>query len=67
MPRLKLDVIVLVLALVAVLGLAPGHGPWGWVLGLVGTVLVGAVMALLGRRFQWIHGQPRKAGRPGRG
>jgi hypothetical protein len=67
MPRLKLDVIVLIVALVAVLGLVRGHGLWGWALGLAAAVLGGAVMALLGRRFQWIHGHPRKGGRPGRG
>lgn len=67
MPRLRLDVIVLIVALLTVLGLARGQGLWGWALGLAAAVLAGVVMALLGRRFQWIHGRPRKGGRPGHG
>jgi hypothetical protein len=66
MPRLRLDLIVLIVPLVAVLGLARGHGLWGWGLGLVAAALGGAVVALLGRRFQWSHGHPRKRERPGR-
>lgn len=59
MPRLRLDVLVLVIGVLAVLTFAPGHGAWGWVIGLVAALLGGVVMGLLGPRSPWIHGHPR--------
>jgi len=50
MPRMKADVVVLVVSVVLVLSLAPGHGLWGWALALVGAALVGAVFGIVGRR-----------------
>jgi hypothetical protein len=50
MPRMKADVVVLVVSVVLVLSLAPGHGLWGWAQALVGAALVGAVFGIVGRR-----------------
>jgi hypothetical protein len=50
MPRVKPDVVVLVVLVVLVLSLAPGHGLWGWALAFLGAVLAGAVVGIVGRR-----------------
>ena len=63
LPRVKVDVIVLVFLLVTALTLAPGHGLWGWALALVAGVSVSVVVGIVGRRYPWIHGQPPRARR----
>ena len=63
MSRFRVDVIVLVLLVITLLRVAPGHGRLGWVLALVTTVLVAAVMGVLGRRYRWTHEAPRRASR----
>jgi hypothetical protein len=60
--RLRVDVIVLVLLVITLLRVAPGHGRLGWVLALVATVLVAAVVGVLGRRYRW-HEAPHRASR----
>jgi hypothetical protein len=67
--RLRVDVIVLVVFVITLLRVAPGHGRLGWALALVATVLVAAVivaavMGVLGRRYRWIHEAPRRSRRP---
>ena len=63
MPRIRLDVIVLVVLVALVLSLAPGHGVLGWVLAFVGAVLAGAILGAFGRRYPWIYGQRRRSRR----
>jgi hypothetical protein len=58
--RVRVHVIVLVILVALVLALAPGHGVLGWVLAVVGAMLVGVVVGLLGRRYQWIYGARRR-------
>jgi hypothetical protein len=58
--RVRVDGIVLVVLVALVLGLAPGHGALGWVLAVVGVLLAAVVVGLLGRRYPWIHGAPRR-------
>jgi len=65
LPRIKVDVIVLVVLVVTVVRLAPGHGLSGWALGLVAVMSVGVVVGVLGRRYPWIHGQRRSRTRRG--
>ena len=60
MPRVRLDVILLVVVVSLVLWLAPGHGVWGWVGAIGGAVLVGALLGAFGRRYAWIYGQRRR-------
>ena len=60
LPRVKVDVVVMVVLVVTILGFAPGHGVSGWVLGLVAVISVGVAVGVLGRRYPWIHGQPRR-------
>jgi O-antigen/teichoic acid export membrane protein len=63
LPRVKVDVIVLVVLVVAALTLAPRHGLWGWVLALVAVASVGVVVGIVGRRYPGISGQRRRARR----
>ena len=60
MPRVRVDVIVLVVLVALVLWLAPGHGVWGWVAAIGGAVLVGALAGAFGLRYPWIYGQRRR-------
>jgi hypothetical protein len=58
--RIRFDVIALVVVVALVLALAPGHGVLGWVLAVVGAMLIGAVLGALGRRYPWIYGVRRR-------
>ena len=60
MPRVRVDVIVLVVLVALVLWLAPGHGVWGWVGAVGGGVLIGVVVGAFGRSHPWIYGQRRR-------
>ena len=60
LPRIKLDVIVLVVLVLVVLSFAPGHGAQGWAVALLGAVAAGAAMGLVGRRYPWIYGRRRR-------
>jgi len=66
LPRVRVDVIVLVVLVITVLRFAAGHGLWGWVLALGAVLSVAVVVGILGRRYPWIHGQPRKPRQPRR-
>jgi O-antigen/teichoic acid export membrane protein len=61
MPRMKPDVVVLIVLVILVLRFVPGHGLWGWVLAVAGVVLVGVVMGIVGRRYPWIYGRRHSA------
>jgi hypothetical protein len=60
MPRVRVDVIVLVVLVALVLWLAPGHGLWGWACAVGGAVLVGMLVGALGRLYPRIYGQRRR-------
>jgi O-antigen/teichoic acid export membrane protein len=60
MRWIRVDVLVLLILVVLVLNIAPGHGVWGWVLAAAGAVLAGAVLGAFGRRYPWIYGRRRR-------
>jgi O-antigen/teichoic acid export membrane protein len=60
LPRVKLDVIVLIVVVMVVLSFAPGHGAWGWAVALLGAMAAGAAMGLIGRRYPGIYGRRRR-------
>jgi energy-coupling factor transporter transmembrane protein EcfT len=54
---LRIDAFLLVVAVVAVIAVAPGHGVWGYVIGFVAAALLGAAAGLPGREYPQIYGQ----------
>jgi hydrogenase/urease accessory protein HupE len=54
---LRIDALLLVVAVVAVIAVAPGHGVWGYVIGFVTIALLGAAVGLLGRKYPQIYRQ----------
>lgn len=61
--RLRIDVLVLIAAVIAMLALAPGHGVWGYVIGFLTLALVGGAAGLIGRKYPQVYGQPRQRSR----
>ncbi len=48
MIPIRIDVVVLVVAVFVVLALAPGHGVWGYLIGIGGAAVLGAIAGIVG-------------------
>jgi hydrogenase/urease accessory protein HupE len=55
--RLRIDALLLIVAVVVAIAVAPGLGVWGYVIGFVAVALLGAAVGLLGRKYPQIYGQ----------
>jgi hypothetical protein len=55
--RFRIDALLLVVAVVALISLSPGHGVWGYLIGFLAVALLGAVVGLLGRKYPQIYGK----------
>jgi hypothetical protein len=60
MSRLRLDVIALLIVVLVALRLGHGRSGWGCALIFFGALLAGAAVGLLGRRYPWIYGRPKR-------
>jgi VIT1/CCC1 family predicted Fe2+/Mn2+ transporter len=55
-----------IVAVVAMLALAPGHGVWEYIISFLALALLGATVGLLGRKYPQVYGQrSRRRGSPG--
>jgi hypothetical protein len=61
--RLRIDALLLIVAVVLAIAVVPGQGIWGYAIGFVAVALLGAAVGLLGRKYPQIYGQ-RPAGEP---
>lgn len=59
---MRIDVLVLIVAVVVFVAVVPGHGVWGYILAFVAIALLAAIVGLLGRRYPQIYGKrpPRR-------